>query len=168
MDFSYFDKDGQAPDINDPNQIADEMAQLIAIAKNIGSYRWNYQEDFMKAPDNKEHIGIVAQQLLQVPGLEAAVSQDENGTLVVDTNYLALAAMGLVAALTRLVLDNNGVDYNGTANQELPAELPNSEATDSVSTETSSGAEPSGSGTSEIAEQNDIEGIQQPQAEPAQ
>lgn len=124
MNFDYFDiiSQGDAPAINDPAQVRDEMLQLKDIADKIGSYRWNYKEDFSKAPDNNEHIGIVAQQLLQVPGLEAAVSQDpETGVLTVDTQYVALAALGLVSALARFILNNNKeTEYGTNSTSNIP------------------------------------------------
>ena len=132
MEFNYFDEytTDEAPAINDPVQIRDEMSQLYDIANRIGSYRWNYKEDFNAAPDNNEHLGIVAQQLLQVPGLEAAVSEDPNtGVLKVDTQYVALAALGLIAALTRYVLNINGEQTNGTTNTELPDTVSDTETT---------------------------------------
>lgn len=141
MEFNYFDEyttdDTEAPAVNEPSQIRDEMSQLYDIANKIGSYRWNYKEDFSEAPDNNEHLGIVAQQLLQVPGLEAAVSEDPNtGVLKVDTQYVALAALGLIAALTRYVLNINGTptgeQTNGTTNTELPNTVSDTEATGSL------------------------------------
>lgn len=134
MDLSYFGIEDEAPAVNDPNQIRDEMSQLYNVANKIGSYNWSYKEDFSKAPDNEDHMGIVAQQLLQVPGLEAAVSEDPStGKLIVNTNYVACAALGLVAALARVVLNtnistnlNNG-ETDGTTNTELSTELPDSE-----------------------------------------
>lgn len=137
MDFNYFDlyKDDNdtsiAPDINEPSQIRDEMSQLMDIASKIGSYRWSYKEDFANAPDNEEHIGIVAQQLLQVPGLEAAVSEDpETGVLKVDTQYVALAALGLVAALARYVGLQGENKVNGETDTELSGELPDTTTTE--------------------------------------
>lgn len=118
MDFNYFNEETEAvPSINSPEQIQDEMSQLREIADKLGSYRWTYKDDFAanKGIDTNEHFGPVAQQLLEIPGLSGAVMQGPDGTLQVNTNYAALAALGLVAALARIVLNNMGenkVDSN--------------------------------------------------------
>ena len=122
QDWSYFDirqEDSGAPSISDPRQIRDEMLQLNEIADKLGCYRWDYKEDFADTHgvDKNDHIGPVAQQLLKIPGLAGAVIQAEDGTLAVNTNYAALAALGLVAALARLVL-NKG-EINNAGNEEL-------------------------------------------------
>ena len=124
QDWSYFDirtdNNGGAPSISDPRQIRDEMLQLNEIADKLGCYRWDYKEDFADThgTDTQDHIGPVAQQLLKIPGLAGAVIQAEDGTLAVNTNYAALAALGLVAALARLVL-NKGEGINNAGNEEL-------------------------------------------------
>ena len=106
MDFSYFDriKDtiGSEPQID----TADEEVQLRNIADNIGSYLYEYNKDAQNEynVDGKEHLGIVAQDLLRVPGLASAVHRDEYGNYVVDSQKVALAALGLVAALARKVI----------------------------------------------------------------
>ena len=124
QDWSYFDirtdNNGGAPSISDPRQIRDEMLQLNEIADKFGCYRWDSKDDFADTPgpDTQDHIGPVAQQLLKIPGLAGAVIQAEDGTLAVNTNYAALAALGLVAALARLVL-NKGEGINNAGNEEL-------------------------------------------------
>lgn len=74
-----------------------ELAQLMDLARNIGSYEWAYKGD-----DNL-HDGPVAQQLLKCEGLKDAVHKDLNGVLFVDTKYVAMACLGYIAALTRLI-----------------------------------------------------------------
>lgn len=123
MDLSYFDITTEEPlALNSPEQKIDEYAQLKEIADKIGSYRWQYKDDFAaeKGIDTNEHIGIAAQDLLNVKGLDSAVFNDEDGTLKVNTDYLALANLGLIAALARIVLGDNNEQYN---EKELPAEL---------------------------------------------
>ena len=102
MDFSFLDT---ANIVDNPNQInsnqqeLDELAKLADIADKIGSYTYMY-----KGTDEL-HDGVVAQELLQVPGLASAVKTDENGILTVDTRHVALATLGYVAALARVVLN---------------------------------------------------------------
>ena len=87
------------PAINSPEQVSEELMQLKELAENVGSYKWIYDGD------NKEHDGIVTQDLLKVSGLKDAVKIDEEtGLQTVDTNFLSLAAIGYIAALARLVL----------------------------------------------------------------
>lgn len=110
QDYSYFDEytsEEPAP-IHSTEQKMDEYNQLKEIADKIGSYRWQYKSDFanQEGLDTEEHLGITAQSLLEVPGLKGAVIPDENGVLTVDTNYISLATLGLVAALARIVLED--------------------------------------------------------------
>lgn len=172
MDFNYFDlyKDDNdtsiAPDINEPSQIRDEMSQLMDIASKIGSYRWSYKEDFANAPDNEEHIGIVAQQLLQVPGLEAAVSEDpETGVLKVDTQYVALAALGLVAALARYVGLQGENKVNGETDTELSGELPDTTTTEESLPEEFQGTEQETDTETEGGTDDRLSGLGQLQAD---
>lgn len=164
MNFDYFDNmlSSNAPSIDSPEQIRDEMSQLKDIADKIGSYRWNYKEDFNAAPDNEEHIGIVAQQLLQVPGLEAAVNQDPNtGVLTVDTQYVALAALGLVSALARYVLNNDKEIANGNDKSELLGEIPEAGGTEAGATEDEAMAEQASPETAADAESTGIDDVSQ-------
>ncbi len=106
--------------------VSDENTQLDLIKDNIGSYLWQYKPDFVNeyGVDDKEHLGIVAQELLKVPGLDSAVVQDENGVYKVKTDYIALATLGLVAALTRKVAQLEEIINNGTDKQEVPEDIP--------------------------------------------
>lgn len=117
--------------------VSDENTQLDLIKDNIGSYLWQYKPDFVNeyGVDDKEHLGIVAQELLKVPGLDSAVVQDENGVYKVKTDYIALATLGLVAALTRKVAQLEEIINNGTDKQEVPEDIPSG---------TESGAEEAG------------------------
>lgn len=106
--------------------VSDETTQLDLIKDNIGSYLWQYKPDFSAeyGVDDKEHLGIVAQELLKVPGLDSAVVQDENGVYKVKTDYVALATLGLVAALTRKVAALEEIINNGTDKQEISEDIP--------------------------------------------
>ena len=76
-----------------------ELEQLSDIARYISSTTWQYKGDTVL------HDGVIAQELLQVPGLRDAVHKDENGVLSIDSNFVSLATLGYIAALTRLVID---------------------------------------------------------------
>ena len=112
---------------NEPTvaDVSDEATQLELIKNNIGSYLWQYKPDFAKEydVDEREHLGIVAQELLKVPGLDSAVVKDSNGVYRVKTDYVALATLGLVAALTRKVAQLEEI-INGTDKQEIPENIP--------------------------------------------
>lgn len=73
-----------------------EISQLYDLAKHVGSFEWQYDGD------NKLHDGPIAQALLLCPGLKDAV-YDDNGTLKIDTQFVALATLGYIAALTRIL-----------------------------------------------------------------
>ena len=100
-------------------QLKQEVEMLKDLASNVGLYDYNYTDEAVEDPtlptDSEEHIGIMAQQLLKVPGLASAVSTttDENGneTYVVDGVKVALASLGYIAALTKIVLDMRGIEY---------------------------------------------------------
>lgn len=108
-------------------QLKQEVEMLKDLASNVGLYDYNYTNEAVEDPtlptDGEEHIGIMAQQLLKVPGLASAVSTttDENGneTYVVDGVKVALASLGYIAALTKIVLDMRGIDYANSSSDNV-------------------------------------------------
>lgn len=108
-------------------QLKQEVEMLKDLASNVGLYDYNYTNEAIEDPtlptDSEEHIGIMAQQLLKVPGLASAVSTttDENGeeTYVVDGVKVALASLGYIAALTKIVLDMRGIDYANSSSDNV-------------------------------------------------
>lgn len=108
-------------------QLKQEVEMLKDLASNVGLYDYNYTDEAVEDPtlptDSEEHIGIMAQQLLKVPGLASAVSTttDENGneTYVVDGVKVALASLGYIAALTKIVLDMRGIDYANSSSDNV-------------------------------------------------
>ena len=136
MNFDYFDVIGSEPKID----TEDEAIQLRNVADNIGSYLYSYTEDAQQqyGVDGNEHLGIIAQDLMRVPGLASAVTKDENGNYVVDAEKVALASLGLVAALSRYVLGEN---TNGKASTELPSTVPATEGTAATEEGTEAGVE---------------------------
>lgn len=106
MNFDFIDSamTDNPPMLGSSDQLQEELLQLQEIANNVGSYKWSYDGD------NEVHDGIITQDLLKVPGLKDAVHIAEDGTQTVDTNFLSLAAIGYIAALTRLVLHKEAKD----------------------------------------------------------
>lgn len=108
-------------------QLKQEVEMLKDLASNVGLYDYNYTNEAVEDPtlptDSEEHIGIMAQQLLKIPGLASAVSTttDENGneTYVVDGVKVALASLGYIAALTKIVLDMRGIDYANSSSDNV-------------------------------------------------
>lgn len=158
MNFDYFNSEfnseSKAPSLNSPAQVRDELMQLQDVADKLGSYRWSYKDDFAgeKGVDTDEHFGPVAQQLLEIPGLAGAVMQDEDGTLKVNTDYAALAALGLVAALARIVLgrDKDGTTEDSTeSNTELPGTVSDEGTIPSPATSEEENTEAVGEGTAD-------------------
>lgn len=149
MNFDYFNEETAAPSINSPEQIRDELSQLREVADKLGSYRWTYKDDFAanKGIDTDEHFGPVAQQLLEIPGLSGAVMQGPDGTLQVNTNYAALAALGLVAALARIVLG----EHNDTS-AELPGAVQDTTASTTAQTSEEGTDGPDNGGTSKVVQ----------------
>lgn len=138
MDFSYFDNYTEdKPDLFSPAQQMSEIEQLKTIADRIGSYIWQYKPE--AGLDTEDHMGPVAQELLGIPGLDAAVIKEAGQPLKLDTNYLACACLGLIAALARHTLFEEGTndgqkrqDYNNNVEGQLP--------TDTSGTDTGAGA----------------------------
>lgn len=92
-----------------------ETEYLVELARNVGNYLYEYKDQFKNesGANDKLNLGIMAQQVAQVPGLNAAIIQNPNdGSLSVDANRLALSTLGYVATLARLVLDMRGIDYD--------------------------------------------------------
>lgn len=110
MDFSWLDK---LQDDVPPADVAQstEEADLIALAKNVPVLHWQYDVSKGGPSDPQEHLGFITQSLTRVPGLESAVSKDENGIESFDSRFVASAALSLLAALARKVygikLDEN-------------------------------------------------------------
>lgn len=105
MDLGYFDNVQDEVPSADIAQ-AEEMDKLVAVAKYIPLLEWVYDPSKGGPDDNgATHIGFVTQALKKVPGLASAVSVDETGTETFDSRYVAAAALSLVAALARKVLN---------------------------------------------------------------
>lgn len=146
MDFSYFEQvSDDKPDMNSPEYIATELEILQAIADKIGCYEYEYNE---KAPSDAAeglHIGPVAQELLEVPGLDSAVTL-EDGIYKVKSDMVALACLGICAALARHIIGKT--DENDST--EMDRQLDNS--TEGTTETAGIGAETAGTASAPTAE----------------
>lgn len=109
-----------------------EINDLVNVAKYIPAIHWEYDPSKGGPVSNGDQLGFVTQALLKVPGLASAVTTDENGVQTFDARFVAAAALSLVAALARKVLDiklsenyanDIGVNENEIAEQNIPTEL---------------------------------------------
>lgn len=110
---------------NDPQQREAETEMLKELAANVGQYDYNYTDEANQDPtlqgavDTEEHLGIMAQDLLKIPGLASCVNEQQDGngnqTYTVDGGRVALAALGYIAALTKIVLDMRGIEYGNSS-----------------------------------------------------
>lgn len=156
MDLSYFDS--PLP-VDSPEQKSSELEMLKELAGSVGQYNYEYKEEAIEDENLNakpgEFLGIMAQDLLKIPGLASSVNKtfdkDGNETLQVDGNRLALAALGYVAALSRVVLDLKGIEYGNTDKTVL--DTVSGETTgETAGTGASSGK--TGTGSSEVASFN--------------
>ena len=105
MDLSFFDNVQDEVPPADVAQ-AEELDKLAAVAKYVPLLEWIYDPNKGGPDDNgATHLGFVTQSLAKVPGLASAVSTDENGVEQFDSRMVAAAALSLVAALARKVLN---------------------------------------------------------------
>ena len=77
----------------------------------INSYLFKYKPEAQElygganGVDDKEHVGVMAQELAENPVTAAAVEEDENGFLEIDTGKLCTALAAVVADLSKRVLE---------------------------------------------------------------
>ena len=82
----------------------DESPDLLEeVAEKINNYTYHYKPGTGEDP-SIEHSGPMAQELLEVDGYRAAVFEDENGLLQVDTGRLAMVNTGMIADLSKRLL----------------------------------------------------------------
>lgn len=105
MDLGYFDNYQQETPPTATEAMDSEINDLVNVAKYIPAIHWEYDPTKGGPESNGDQLGFVTQALLKVPGLASAVSVDENGVQTFDSRFVAAAALSLVAALARKVLD---------------------------------------------------------------
>lgn len=85
-----------------------ELKAIVDLARGLGLYEWKYEPGVNG--DEQLHIGPIAQDLLRIDGLKSAVKQLEDGTFVIDSKYVALAALSYCATLARILAN---IKYEG-------------------------------------------------------
>ncbi len=85
------------------DRIIEDFAKISAIDFK---YKPEAQEEYKgeNGVDDKEHTGVIAQELAGTESTESTVSPDENGNLAVDTRHLTMANTAAIAELSRRVL----------------------------------------------------------------
>ena len=84
---------------------------LIKAFSDIDSYLFKYKKEFIENPkynglvDDKEHIGIIAQELKDNPVTENTVIENEDGYLMVDTKQLTMTLCAIVSNLAKKVIE---------------------------------------------------------------
>ena len=130
MDWSFVDsyKEETPPDaITAQNN---EMNDLVSVAQYVPCLHWEYDPTKGGPESNGDQLGFVTQALKKVPGLASAVSVDENGVETFDSRFVAAAALSLVAALARKVLDIKlSEDYADDTGSNISEELPATDTT---------------------------------------
>ena len=130
MDWSFIDsyKEETPPDaITAQNN---EMNDLVSVAQYIPCLHWEYDPAKGGPESNGDQLGFVTQALKKVPGLASAVSVDGNGVETFDSRFVAAAALSLVAALARKVLDIKlSEDYADDTGSNISEELPATDTT---------------------------------------
>lgn len=85
-----------------------ELKAIIDLARNIGLYEWKYDTS-VDGTDSYLHVGPIAQDLLRIPELASAV-KEVDGHYVIDSKYIALAALSYCATLARIL---SRTEYKG-------------------------------------------------------
>jgi hypothetical protein len=138
--------------VSDPVQMNSELEMLRELADNVGCYAYEYKPEYQHdlGSNDQENIGIMAQDLQKIPGLASSVITNEDGSLSVDGNRLALSALAYVAALARHIL---GVTVTNDSNTTVSDGLQNTEeGTDlQASGEGAATATATGTGSPEIS-----------------
>ena len=85
------------------DRIIEDFARIAAIDFK---YKPEAQEKYNGAHgvDDKEHTGVIAQELAETKSTESTVKPDENGNLSVDTQQLTMTNTAAIAELSRRVL----------------------------------------------------------------
>lgn len=92
--------------------IQDRTDGLSKLIENIDLYDYKYtdeaQKEYPEETDNKEKVGVMAQELEENPVTESSVKEDENGIKHVDTKQLSLQAIGLISDLSKRISELEG------------------------------------------------------------
>lgn len=85
------------------DKIIESFAKISAIDFTYNDEAKEKYDDSLGV-DDKEHVGVIAQELASNDATKGTVSQNENGDLEVDTRHLAFADTAAIAELSRRVL----------------------------------------------------------------
>lgn len=85
------------------DKIIENFAKISAIDFTYNDEAKEKYDDNLGV-DDKEHVGVIAQELAVNDATKGTVSQNENGDLEVDTRHLAFADTAATAELSRRVL----------------------------------------------------------------
>jgi hypothetical protein len=85
------------------DKIIENFAKISAIDFTYNDEAKEKYDDNLGV-DDKEHVGVIAQELAVNDATKGTVSQNENGDLEVDTRHLAFADTAAIAELSRRVL----------------------------------------------------------------
>ena len=103
----------------------DDKESISEVFSRIDSYLYKYNDKAKdlyqgtKGVDDKEHFGVMAQELQENPVTSATVQTDENGYLEVDTAQLVMTLTAVVSDLAKRVNDLENVVKNSLNNGEL-------------------------------------------------
>lgn len=85
------------------DKIIENFAKISAIEFTYNDEAQEKYDDNLGV-DDKEHIGVIAQELAANDATKGTVTQNENGDLEVDTRHLAFADTAAIAELSRRIL----------------------------------------------------------------
>ena len=85
------------------DKIIENFAKISAIEFTYNDEAQEKYDDSLGV-DDKEHIGVIAQELAANDATKGTVTQNENGDLEVDTRHLAFADTAAIAELSRRIL----------------------------------------------------------------
>ena len=85
------------------DRIIENFAKISAIEFTYNDEAQEKYDDNLGV-DDKEHIGVIAQELAANDATKGTVTQNENGDLEVDTRHLAFADTAAIAELSRRIL----------------------------------------------------------------
>lgn len=86
--------------------IIEDFAKIDAF---LFKYKPEAQEKLPETTDDKEHVGVMAQQMLQTPTTKNVVEEDpESGYLQLDINSLVMTLTAAVSELSKKVIDLEG------------------------------------------------------------
>lgn len=111
QNIDYNDIVDDVSDISQYEYKETELKAIIDLARNIGLYEWKYDTP-IEGTDPYLHVGPIAQDLLRIPELASAV-KEVDGHYVIDSKYIALAALSYCATLARIL---SQTEYKGPNN----------------------------------------------------